>query len=285
VFDALTTLGWTVAFQRDWDTAEALLQEARQVATNMGAWETAAADSWLGQLRGLQGNDIEARAFIEPSIAKFRPLGDRMNLARCLCALADVALRQGRMDNAYTCAREALEISQSLGQAWAWVARAFDLMVRLAAARHQPERAVRLAAAVSIIHPHLGTLLSRMSRQDAVKLAEQELGVSRAAALWAEGSAMTREEAVAYALGAGVEWGGDLAHTRAWSGSGPLTPREREVSQLVKCGLTNRQIGEALVITEGTAALDVKHILAKLGVSSRAQIVAWSQQEAEVSTI
>lgn len=55
----------------------------------------------------------------------------------------------------------------------------------------------------------------------------------------------------------------------------PLTPRELEVARLVSQGLTNRQIGSTLFITEGTARLHVKHILQKLSFSSRAQIAAW----------
>ncbi|MGH2500990.1 MAG: LuxR C-terminal-related transcriptional regulator [Ktedonobacterales bacterium] len=41
-------------------------------------------------------------------------------------------------------------------------------------------------------------------------------------------------------------------------------------------GLTNRQIGESLIITEGTARLHVKHILHKLGFTSRAQVAGWA---------
>ena len=55
-----------------------------------------------------------------------------------------------------------------------------------------------------------------------------------------------------------------------------LTPREREVAAMVTRGLTNRQIANGLVISEGTAALHVKRILAKLGFTSRAQVAAWA---------
>jgi non-specific serine/threonine protein kinase len=51
------------------------------------------------------------------------------------------------------------------------------------------------------------------------------------------------------------------------------------VAALVACGLTSRQIGERLFITEGTAALHVKHILAKLGFTSRAQVAAWAVEQ------
>ena len=63
----------------------------------------------------------------------------------------------------------------------------------------------------------------------------------------------------------------------------PLTPRERGVAALVARGRSNRQIGEALVITEGTANLHVKHILGKLGFASRAEIAAWAVRQEIVS--
>jgi LuxR family transcriptional regulator, maltose regulon positive regulatory protein len=49
-----------------------------------------------------------------------------------------------------------------------------------------------------------------------------------------------------------------------------LTPREKEVLSLLAQGLSNRQIGEALFISPVTAKVHVRHIYAKLGVSSRA---------------
>ncbi len=55
-----------------------------------------------------------------------------------------------------------------------------------------------------------------------------------------------------------------------------LTPREREVAGLVGRGYTNRQIAEGLVITEGTAALHVAHILDRLNLRSRHQVADWA---------
>ena len=55
-----------------------------------------------------------------------------------------------------------------------------------------------------------------------------------------------------------------------------LTEREREVAALVGAGATNRQIAEALVITEGTAKRHVENILGKLDLKTRAQIAAWA---------
>jgi DNA-binding CsgD family transcriptional regulator/sugar lactone lactonase YvrE len=54
-----------------------------------------------------------------------------------------------------------------------------------------------------------------------------------------------------------------------------LTPREREVAELVAAGLSNRQIADRLVISERTAEAHVEHIRAKLDCRSRAQVAAW----------
>jgi DNA-binding CsgD family transcriptional regulator len=53
-----------------------------------------------------------------------------------------------------------------------------------------------------------------------------------------------------------------------------LSPREEEVLALVATGLTNREVAEALFITERTAAAHVSHILAKLGARSRVEATA-----------
>ena len=50
-----------------------------------------------------------------------------------------------------------------------------------------------------------------------------------------------------------------------------LSPREREVLQLLAQGLTNREIARALTVSASTVKIHVEHILAKLGVSDRTQ--------------
>jgi DNA-binding NarL/FixJ family response regulator len=55
-----------------------------------------------------------------------------------------------------------------------------------------------------------------------------------------------------------------------------LTPREREVLELVVTGATNREIAAALYISENTVNFHMKHILAKLHLKNRAQAVAYA---------
>jgi DNA-binding NarL/FixJ family response regulator len=55
-----------------------------------------------------------------------------------------------------------------------------------------------------------------------------------------------------------------------------LTEREREVLALVARGYTNKQIADALIVTEKTARNHVSHILEKLGLSRRSEAAAYA---------
>jgi ATP/maltotriose-dependent transcriptional regulator MalT len=54
-------------------------------------------------------------------------------------------------------------------------------------------------------------------------------------------------------------------------GPSVLTPREREVLQLVGQGMTNKEIGRTLYITEGTVKLHVRRVCKKLEVRTRTE--------------
>lgn len=60
--------------------------------------------------------------------------------------------------------------------------------------------------------------------------------------------------------------------------AGSLSHREVQVLHLLAAGKTNREIAEALFISEKTVARHVSNIFDKLGVSSRAGATAWAYQ-------
>jgi DNA-binding NarL/FixJ family response regulator len=57
---------------------------------------------------------------------------------------------------------------------------------------------------------------------------------------------------------------------------GGLSRREVEIAKLVAEGLTNKEIGQRLFISERTVDNHVQHVLNKLGFNSRAQVAAWA---------
>jgi non-specific serine/threonine protein kinase len=115
--------------------------------------------------------------------------------------------------------------------------------------------------------------------------ARQALSAEVAAAAWAEGQEMQADQVIGYALAtrepvaatAGTGAGPAPAH-----GSDQLTARQREVAALIARGLSNRQIGRSLVITERTVAAHIEHILNKLGFVSRTQIGVWAAEHGMV---
>jgi two-component system response regulator DevR len=57
-----------------------------------------------------------------------------------------------------------------------------------------------------------------------------------------------------------------------------LTPREREVLDLIADGLTNRQIGERMYLAEKTVKNYVSSLLSKLGMERRTQAAVFGAE-------
>jgi len=56
---------------------------------------------------------------------------------------------------------------------------------------------------------------------------------------------------------------------------GGLSEQERAIALLIAQGKSNREIAEALVISQRTVGTHIGHIYAKLGLGTRAQLVGW----------
>lgn len=93
------------------------------------------------------------------------------------------------------------------------------------------------------------------------------MGDSDFESAFAEGAALSTEEAIAYAQRGRGE------RKRPTSGWGSLTPMEQDVVRLVQEGLGNKDIGVRLFISPRTVQTHLTHVYTKLGLSSRMQLV------------
>lgn len=60
-----------------------------------------------------------------------------------------------------------------------------------------------------------------------------------------------------------------------------LTEREREILQHISAGLSNKEIGRALGISDATVKVHIKNLLRKLHLKSRMEAALWTLQHAE----
>ena len=190
----------------------------------------------------LTGDVAEAVAMHEESIALLRRHDDPFYLAHSLSNLGLALVGRGEHARAEPLFQESLALRQAIGD-------------RPGAARSLRDLGHAAAA--------LGATATARARY------RESLALARS----------TGDRATAADVSAGLaalEGGAGPGAGRAAS----LTPREREVAALVARGHSNRRIAERLVIAEGTAGLHVKHVLAKLGFRSRAQIAAWVAERA-----
>jgi DNA-binding CsgD family transcriptional regulator len=73
---------------------------------------------------------------------------------------------------------------------------------------------------------------------------------------------------------AGVRVGRGGRRGAASAGVASLSRREQEIANLVADGLTNREIGSRLYLSEKTIETHLTHVFQKLGLRSRAQVAA-----------
>ena len=91
-------------------------------------------------------------------------------------------------------------------------------------------------------------------------------------AAWAAGRALPLDDTVAYALEQATAID-DRSPGPRTSLTDSLTAREREVLELIAQGRSNREIAEALFVTEHTVKYHVASLFSRLDVTSRAEAV------------
>ena len=214
---------------------------------------------------------------VEESMALLWEQGDLRGVAQCLTTLGIDALEQSDSERAAEAFEEDLrllrEIKDKVGIVYGLLG-----MAAVNALRGRPAAAARLLGAAEALreaigHPPMPHEQAHYDYQGYLATARAGLDEAAFDAAWSEGQAMSFEQAIEYALDTE-----DTASTAAPT-SPPtldiLTRRQREVTALIRRGLTNHQIATELRITERTVEAHVSKILRKLGFRSRTQIAAW----------
>ena len=176
---------------------------------------------------------------------------------------------QGEPDQAERDVHDALTVAVRT-QGYLCVPHALECLAQLAADDGNHPYAARLLGAAEGIRQRSGHVrfpMYQVGHDATVASVREALGQNDFDAAWAEGHALSIEEAIGYAQRGRGE------RKRPTSGWGSLTPMERDVVGLVREGLGNKEIGARLFISPRTVQTHLTHVYAKLGVTARVQLV------------
>ncbi|MGB7870572.1 MAG: response regulator transcription factor, partial [Mycobacterium sp.] len=212
------------------------------------------------------GDLIAARRWADDAVAMAPGWA---GLMWALTTRARVAIAQGKFEQAERDAHDALasipECFPYLG-----VSDTLECLATLAGDAGSHREAARLFGAAAAIRQRMG--LVRLKVWDAgyeasVAALRNAMGEADFESAWAEGIALSTDEAIAYAQR------GRGQRKRPTSGWGSLTPTELDVVRLVSEGLANNDIAARLFVSPRTVQTHLTHVYTKLGLSSRVQLV------------
>lgn len=231
----------------------------------------------VGRFKLAQGDLVAARHHLELANEHFGRAPSAYH-GRVLNQLGVVARLTGDLDRATSLLRQAIELLRRYG-ATLEIILCLEDIARLEVERRAPRRAATLLAAAARLRDATGAkppVPDRAELNREIERIRSMLPAREFDAAWSRGLDLDVEAAAALATAAPE---GDEAVSPPRGSA--LTPREREIAELVALGLSNREIGERLVISGGTVKIHVERILSKLGRTSRVQIATWAMEERE----
>jgi DNA-binding CsgD family transcriptional regulator/tetratricopeptide (TPR) repeat protein len=278
IADVLIELGAVSAFLGDHERAREYTEEGIALCRELGyGLQLANLLGNLGLMSLLEGDYERGVALNEEAAALSRERGYKGGIAFSLDMQGWVALLQGDHERARISYRESLTLCKELGDKMVAVG-SLDGLACISAAEGASERAARLFGAARVLGEAVGPLTPEevALRAPYFVMARSQLDEASWRAAWAQGRAMSMDQAIDYALSEEKPTSPiSPAPERPSADEAPhLTRREREVAALVARGFTSRQIASKLVVSERTVDNHVANILKKLSLHSREQIAA-----------
>ena len=205
----------------------------------------------LGFVAFLQGEYSRARALLEEGLALFRMMGSQRGMALGLLFLGLLAFAQGEAGTARALLEESLTLFRKMGNQ-SMITHCLASVAIVAVAQGQLSWGVRLLGAVETMREARGVPRPPVMQgfyEQSLASARAGLGEEVFAAVWAQGRAMTPEQALA----ARDQVPTTKPPTPARAPTAPrpaypdgLTEREVEVLRLVAQGMTAAQVAEQL---------------------------------------
>jgi serine/threonine-protein kinase PknK len=311
---ALRSACWWAALQGDIASARPLLEEGQALASRLGD-ETEVLLTQAAGTVALYAGDVEAaELLLTEAIRGLSASGEAAEVAHCWMLLAIVNAIVNDADRALASHRACLAITEPAGETWLrswslWAAglatwengdhRSAQLLLKESLRLEQlmaerlgigaslealawieaatdPERAAVLMGAAQNEWDRIETSIHTMpgldARQEAsVAAARASIGDEAFDRAWSRGRSLDQASATAF----GLEETRRSASIARSTARDVLTRRERQIAELIREGLSNKEIADRLVISRRTAEAHVEHILTKLGFTSRTQVAAW----------
>ncbi|MFI5511606.1 LuxR C-terminal-related transcriptional regulator [Mycobacterium sp. NPDC051804] len=220
--------------------------------------------SWRGEVALAAGELDEARRWADDAVVVTRG----WHRATALATRSRVGIETGELEQAERDAYDGLAVVSEM-EAHVITPEVLECLARVLVLTDRHREAARIFGATESLWQRTGAARSRVHQEGVEKCiatARDALGDSDFKATWAEGAALSTEEAIAYAQR------GRGARKRPSSGWASLTPTELDVVRLVSEGLANKDIAARLFISPRTVQTHLTHVYTKLGLTSRVQL-------------
>ncbi len=249
-------------------------------AAGEAAWERMKAQPELAAVNVIPLADV---ALARGDLTMARRLADDavtiapgMHLLLALAKRARVAIAQNDVEQAACDARDSLTRAGEL-KGYYVVPDVLECLATLAASAGANREAGRLFGAADAVRDRTGYIRFKIYDADydaSVAALRKAMGENEFREAWAEGEAMSIDEAIAYAQRGRGE------RKRPSNGWESLTPAEINVVKLVSEGLTNKDIAARLFVSARTVQAHLSHVYSKLGLSSRVQLAQEASRHA-----
>jgi predicted ATPase/DNA-binding CsgD family transcriptional regulator len=274
--EALTRLAVVELWHGDLAAIATLAAEALELSRGAGDTEGSIYASGL-LAYGLASADEERSAAIVTDVLEAsRAFGGRRYSSRILCLLGVISLRKGEYARARVQLEEAFAIISEFDDRGYLTAFCVPCLARAHLLAGRPDDAARLLAAADRALESVGASIPPWIRADdggGVDATRAALTDPRYESAWAEGAALTVEQALAAARPAATTAeAGDEEELPA------LTSRELEVLRLLARDLTDAQIAQELVVSRRTVHAHLRSIYRKLDVRSRLAAARWAYE-------